>query len=578
MNSRSNQRSLVVSLFLSLASGAALSQSTTESPAPTDARIRTILEERVGDDRDRLGIVVGVIEPQGKRVVAYGTSGGSTPRPLDGDTVFEIGSVTKVFTSLLLAAMVESGELALSDPIAKFLPSDVIVPTRGDRQITLVDLATHTSGLPRLPTNMSPAASDNPYADYSLEQLYGFLSRYQLPRDIGSQYEYSNYGAGVLGHVLALAGGSDYETLIRTRIAEPLGMSDTRVALTPDMRSRLSVGHNQSRDPVANWDLPTLAGAGALRSTTNDLLSFLAVHLGYATSELTAAAASMLEVRRPAGPGGEVALAWHIQRGRGTEQIWHNGGTGGYRSFVGFDPATRVGVVVLTNLSTPAGVDDIGRHLLDPSSPLLPSDSPLIRKPKQRTEISLDAELLQTYVGRYELAPGVLVTITRGGNQLFAELTGQSSIAIFPESQTDFFLRVVDAQIAFRTDAQGRVNGLTLSQLGRDQIARRLDTVADPIDEWFGHRENPVDPSVFDAYVGEYQLQPAFTISVTREGDRLFVQLTGQPRLEIFSETERDYFYKVVDAQITFVAEGNSAATALILHQNGRDVRAEKIE
>ena len=344
------------------------------------------------------------------------------------------------------------------------------------------------------------------------------------------------------------------------------------------MRSRFAVGHDQTREPVANWDIPTLAGAGLLRSTANDLLSFLAVHLGYATSELTAPAASMLTVRRPAGPAGEVALAWHIQRGRGTEQIWHNGGTGGYRSYIGYDSAARVGVAVLTNLSTPAGVDDIGRHLLDPSSPLLPADSPLLRKPKQRTEISLDAELLQKYVGRYELAPGVLVTITRGGNQLFAQLTGQPSIAIFPESETYFFLRAVDAQIAFGTDAQGRVNGLLLSQLGRDQIARRLDTAADPIDEWFGHREKPVDPSLFDAFVGNYELQPALTISVTREGDRLFVQLTGQPRLEVFAETERDYFYKVVDAQIMFVAEGDEPATALILHQNGRDMRAPRIE
>jgi hypothetical protein len=234
--------------------------------------------------------------------------------------------------------------------------------------------------------------------------------------------------------------------------------------------------------------------------------------------------------------------------------------------------------VALTNVSTTIGVDDIGRHLLDPSSALLPADSPLIRKPLERTEISLDTEQLQAYVGRYEFGPGMILTITRGGTKLFAQLTGQGELPIYPESETKFFLRAVDAQITFRTDTQGRVNALTLHQLGRDQIAQRLDTDADPIDEWFGHRVNPVDSSVFDAYVGEYALQPTMKFTVTREGDRLFAQLTGQPRIEIFPEAERDFFYKVVDAQITFVAERNAPATALILHQGGRDMRAERIE
>jgi hypothetical protein len=474
--------------------------------------------------------------------------------------------------------MVENGEVALDDRIATYLPPDVATPERGGKSITLVDLATHTSGLPRLPTNMAPENAENPYADYSADQLYAFLSSYDLPRDIGSQYEYSNYGVGLLGHVLSLAAGEDYEALVRTRIAEPLGMDSTGITLSSPMRARLAIGHDARREPVGNWDLPTLAGAGALRSTANDMLSFLALHLGYAASELTPAAATMLNERRSAGAAGEVALGWHIMPGEDTEYVWHNGGTGGYRSFVGFEPKSRIGVVALTNLSTPIGVDDIGRHLLDPSSELLPADSPLLQRPQQHTEISLDAELLETYVGRYELAPNAVITITRDGDQLSAQLTGQGAAEIYPESETEFFFRVVDAQIRFQKDSQGRVNALVLSQLGRDQIAGRLDTDADPIEEWFGHRETPVDPGLFDAYVGRYQLQPGVTFTVTREDDRLFVQLTGQPRVEVFAETEREYFYKIVDAQITFEANDREQATALILHQNGRDMRAERIE
>src|SRR5205823_14852796 len=144
-----------------------------------------------------------------------------------------IGSISKVFTSLLLSDMVQRGEVALTDPIAKYLPAGVKVPERGGRSITLVDLSTHTSGLPRLPSNLNPKDQSNPYADYSVEQLYQFLSSYTLPRDIGAMYEYSNLGGGLLGHVLARRAGTDYETLMVSRIAGPLNMSSTRIVLSP---------------------------------------------------------------------------------------------------------------------------------------------------------------------------------------------------------------------------------------------------------------------------------------------------------------------------------------------------------
>ena len=210
----------------------AVAQSSTISSVPTDPEIRQILVDRIDKDRQSVGIVIGVIEPAGRRVVAYGNLDEGDKRPLDGDTIFEIGSVTKVFTSLLLADMVQRGEVALTDPVARYLPSQVKMPERGGRQITLQDLATHTSGLPRLPSNLNPKDPANPYADYSVDQLYQFLSGYQLTRDIGSQSEYSNLGGGLLGHVLARRAGMDYEALVKSRICEPLGMKSTGITLT----------------------------------------------------------------------------------------------------------------------------------------------------------------------------------------------------------------------------------------------------------------------------------------------------------------------------------------------------------
>jgi D-alanyl-D-alanine-carboxypeptidase/D-alanyl-D-alanine-endopeptidase len=436
---------------------------------PSDVEIRQILVDRIDRDRQSVGIVVGLIDARGRRVITYGAVDKGDSRPLNGDTVFEIGSVTKVFTSLLLADMVQRGEVALSDPVAKYLPVDVKVPGRNGHVITLLDLATHTSGLPRLPTNFAPKDPTNPYADYSTAQLYQFLSGYVLPREIGSQYEYSNLGGGLLGHLLARRAGMDYEALIRSRITGPLGMTNTSVTLSTDQQGRLAVGHNDKLAAVPNWDLPTLAGAGALRSTANDLLTFLAANLGMTQSPLTSAMTTMLTARRPTGsPGLDVALAWHIFARNGDDLIWHNGGTGGYRSFVGYDPKAKVGVVVLSNAETTAGVDDVGLHVLD-------TRVPLIQPPKPHTEVAVDPKLFDGYVGRYQLAPNFILTITREGDRLFAQATGQPKFEVFAEGDKDFFLKVIDAQLTFVTEASGPATAVILHQNGGNVAGQRIN-------------------------------------------------------------------------------------------------------
>ena len=266
--------SKVASVFVSLLLvGAAGSAVQLAGSTPADAEIRRILAERIDEQKRSVGIVVGVVEPGERRVVGYGRFAADAPGQPDGDTVYEIGSITKVFTAILLADLVGEGAVELETPVQRLLGPDVAVPTRNGAEITLLHLATHSSGLPRLPSNLQPANAANPYADYTVAQLYEFLSSYELERDIGETVEYSNLGAGLLGHALALSAETDYETLVSTRLLEPLGMSDTSVALTPSLQERLAVGHSVQLRPVANWDLPTLAGAGALRSTVNDMLT-----------------------------------------------------------------------------------------------------------------------------------------------------------------------------------------------------------------------------------------------------------------------------------------------------------------
>ena len=434
--------------------------------AAPDSALKAVLQERVTSKRAVGLVLVGVEKGKPPRIYTAGTSGSGVA--LDGNTEFEIGSVTKVFTTALLADMVQRGEVHLDDPVSKYLPATVHVPSRAGKEITLLDLATQSSGLPRLPNNLHPANIANPYADYSVQQLYDFLSSYELTRDIGSRFEYSNLGVGLLGHVLSLRAGKSYEALVTERILEPLGMHDTRITLTPAMLAHLAPGHNDAGAAVANWDLPTLAGAGALRSTANDMAKFLAANLdstlGPVARDLARAHTPLRDTDQPAM---RIGLAWLTLNPFGTPITWHNGGTGGYHTFIGFDPTHDRGVVILANSSR--SIDDIGLHTLEPRIPLT-----VVTVAKVRTEITLDPAKLDAYVGVYELAPTFSIAITKEGGALFGQATGQGKFQLFPETETDFFLKVTDAQITFVRDATGKIDSLVLHQGGANTPGRRI--------------------------------------------------------------------------------------------------------
>ena len=342
---------------------------------PADTTLQATLEELVGNGR-AAGVVVGLLEADGSRkMIAYGSPGPSAG-PLDGESIFEIGSITKVFTGILLADMVRRGEVNLSESVAELLPPEVDVPVRNGKAITLLDITTHHSGLPRMPTNFAPENPQNPFVDYTVQQMYEFLSGYELPRDPGEKYEYSNYATGLLGHALSLRAGMAYEDLLIDRVLRPLGMKHTAISLTPWMEEHLAHGHDAFGDPAANWDLPTLAGAGALRSNVNDMLIFAEANLAAREEDagLSGALYDALQPRRQTReregqPADSIGFNWIISQKSKRRITWHNGGTGGYHTFLGLDLEAHRAVVVLTN-SGGSGLDDLGFHLLDPTIPL----------------------------------------------------------------------------------------------------------------------------------------------------------------------------------------------------------------
>jgi len=346
------------------------------------------------------------------------------------------------------------------------------VPELDGEEITLRDLATHTSGLPRMPLNVDSMDPLNPYADYSVGKLYEFLGQYQLQRAVGARFEYSNLGEALLGMALTHRAGTNYESLVQARISVPLGMKSTGVSLTPAMKQHLASGHAYGLEPTPNWDMASLEAAGGLRSIANDLLSFLSGHLGFIQTPLAPAMKALTDVRRTVS-GRSVTLGWFIENRDGVNVIYHSGGTGGYLSFIGYAPSTRTGVVVLSNSGLGAGIDDIGFHLLSPGSPLLEEKD--LAPPKARKEIPLDGSLLERYAGRYEFPSGQLATVTSVGGHLHLQGVGDAKIVFYAESERSFFAKLIDAQMVFVTNPQGRVTGLNYSRSGENLNVRRID-------------------------------------------------------------------------------------------------------
>lgn len=436
-----------------------------QSDLPTDVKDKINL--RV-DNHTNPGIVIGLIDGDGVQYYSFGVKSLTTAEAVTEHTVFEIGSISKTFTGTLLANEVVHGNMKLDDPLQKYLPPGVTAPTRNGATIRLINLSNHTSSLPRLPDNFTPANPANPYADYTEKQLYDFLKGYSLPRDIGSEYDYSNYAVGLLGHVLATQKKTTYEKLMVDVIATPLDMPNTRVALTPSMKKNLAQGYSEGV-AVENWDLPVLAGAGGIRSDAVDMVKYIRANMGQTKSSLYPAMQLAQTNTRAADAIPQVGLGWHISRVNGVEVIMHSGGTGGYRSFAGFQKNGRKGVVVLTNSAI--GVDDIGLHLLNTNVPITDGKPPVV----QETEIPVDATVLEKYIGRYELAPGFILTVTRQEQQLYAQATGQDKFPVFAKAQNIFFYRVVAAQLTFNQNAAGTIESVTLHQGGREIVGRKLE-------------------------------------------------------------------------------------------------------
>ena len=339
--------------------------------APDMGPVRTALRQTVGPREKSAGMIAVVIDGTGTRTETYGSSGGSG-LVLNADSVFEIMSITKVFTALLLADMVHRGEAAFYDPVAQYLP---VTLRQYSGPITLLDLATYTSGLPNMPGNLPPDwwSAPDPMSDYTEAKLYEFLASYIPKYEPGKHYEYANLSFGLLGIALARRSGKTYEQLLVDRVCKPLGLAHTGITLTPTMRRRLVQGHDLAMKETQLWNWPAMPGAGCVRSTARDLTAFVKANMGLAASPLGPAMKRMMELRRPTSLAATSAgLGWYITSDGNEEIAWKSGLSGGCSTFIGFSMQNRRGVVLLSNFlwrPIDAGTISMGIRMIKPDFP-----------------------------------------------------------------------------------------------------------------------------------------------------------------------------------------------------------------
>ncbi|MCA8955665.1 MAG: serine hydrolase [Planctomycetes bacterium] len=452
------------------------------APAAAD-RVSTAMEQAarcataVVDAGATVGMVVGMRCGERVEIRGYGHTAPDSQVTPNADTVYEIGSISKVFTGILLADAVVRGVVALDTPVRDLVPQGTRVPERDGAKIQLQHLTSHTSGLPRLPANFAPADWGNPYHDYGPARLWAGLTASELASVPGRSYAYSNFAVGLLGQLLVdKEHAANYETLLQVRITKPLLLPHTTTRLDAEVRERLAPGCNDCGQRVASWTFDALTGCGGIRSTARDLMAFAGAALAANAADerktplrrafqLAAKPCYrppfLQKARAPA-----VGCGWHLGPARGV--LWHNGATGGYCSMLLLDTESGFAVVVLSNTTATGLVDAVARQAL------AAWQGHAVRLPKVRKAVRVDAATLRSYAGRYRLAPGKEFSIEVRDGVLTAQLTGQPRLPVAAASATRFFYRAVAAELEFTVEQQ-KVTALTLFQNGRTMKAPRID-------------------------------------------------------------------------------------------------------
>ncbi|MDR7069283.1 CubicO group peptidase (beta-lactamase class C family) [Pseudoxanthomonas japonensis] len=534
-------------LTLAVASGSA--------HAMTDATLADTVARRLQGDRTGACMAVAVVE-NGSVARTFQCADPKDAARIGPDTAFEIGSVSKTMTAALLADLIGQGKGSLDDPLSAWLPPGTTLPDYQGKPILLRHIVTHTSGLPALPSRMGAPDMTDPYAKLDEAALLASLGDVTLAAAPGTKFEYSNFASMVLSYAVARRAGTDIETLMKQRLFAPLGMRHAYINAAP-AGVRAAVGHTPNARSTPAWRFQTnLAGVGGVRATLDDMVRYVQGELGTETTSISPALQRSQQKVSDAPP---MAMNWMLMPVGGRTVHVHEGGTGGFSSFVSFDREKRRGVVILsdTTWNSIGSLGSLGLHLVDASFPL----------GEPRREVAADAALIDTLAGEYQLASGMKMILRRKGDALEIQPAGQGTYLMGHDSAGDFYPRDFDAVLRPQRGANGQA--FTWLQMGGAIPAVRIDKAA-------AKPAFAVDAATLRDYEGEYPLVPGFGLSVKTQGDALTIQGTGQPALPV-QAVERDVFVMdAVGAEIRFERDAAGNVVALTLKQAGQRLRGEK--
>ncbi|WP_024869376.1 serine hydrolase [Pseudoxanthomonas suwonensis] len=521
--------------------------------AMTDAELAGIVRQRIDGDRTGACMAVAVVE---KSQVArtFQCANPADAARIGPDAAFEIGSVSKTMTAALLADLILQGKGSLDDTLASWLPEGTKVPDFNGQPILLRHVVTHTSGLPALPSRLGATIMADPYANLDEAALLASLGDAQLASAPGTKFEYSNFASMVLSYAAARRAGTDFETLAKARLFKPLGMDRAHVN-QPPAGVRAAIGHTPDTRATPAWHFATnLAGVGGVRATLDDMVKYVQGGLGWTSAPITAA---LVKTHEQVSEKPAMGMNWLMVPVAGRTVLAHEGGTGGFSSYVAIDPQQQRGVVVLsdTALHSIGGLGSLGNHLVDASLPL--------GKPRKLT--AADPALLEALAGEYQLQGAMKMTLGHRDGKLFVQPAGQGEFEMGHDDAGDFFPLKLDAVLRPTRKADGSYT-FTWLQMGGVLPATRIDPTAAPAP---GAAE-------LAAYAGDYPLMPGFALNVRSEGGKLLAQATGQGAFELDAAAKDRFEAPAFGIEIRFLRGADGQVESLELHQGGQVLRGAR--
>lgn len=528
--------------------------------AAGDAELEAIVNQRLAGDRTGACMAVAVIEP-GRVARTYRCANPQDEGRVGADTAFEIGSVSKTMAAVLLADLIGQGKASLDDPLSGYLPEGTPVPSFEGQPILIRHMVNHTSGLPVLPSRMQSPGIDlaNPYANLTEGALLESLGDVTLAAAPGTAFEYSNFASMVLSWAIARRAGSDFETLLKTRLFAPLGM-DTAYVNDPPTGVRAAVGHTPNNRPTSAWDFATdLSGVGGVRATLDDMVRYVQGNLGMLESSISPA---LDLAQQPVSEQPAMAMNWMLVPVSGRTVHLHEGGTGGFSAFVSVDRAQRRGVVILsdTTWNSIGSLASLGMHLVDPQFPL--------GKPRKR--VAPAPELLEALAGDYRMPPFPQVSLRHRGGALFGQVAGQPEFEMALDDAGDFFPLEVDAVLRPQEKASGALGFLWMQMGGVFSATRIADDEAAPVSVVLSEAE-------LMAYAGEYALMPGFMLTIRSRGGQLHAQATGQGEFPLIAIGQDSFEAAAFGIEIVFKRAGDGGVTSLHLHQAGQVLPGKRL-